>query len=78
MDRDGWKCRRCGMRNNLHCHHIVFRSERGVDASWNLITLCQLHHDKIHTYALHIFVAEGNHVGEGGGADGQLLFQEER
>lgn len=49
--RDGWKCRApgCGVRQNLHCHHIVFRSHGGDDASYNLITVCMRCHDLIHT-----------------------------
>jgi 5-methylcytosine-specific restriction endonuclease McrA len=80
MDRDGWRCRnpRCGMRNNLNCHHIIYRSEQGEDVSWNLITLCSDCHEKIHRYELYILVAEGNWVGEGGGADGRVLFWEEQ
>ena len=75
LNRDGWKCRRCGLRNNLHVHHIIFRSEMGEDVSWNLITLCSNCHDRIHDYTLYILVAEGNFVGEGGGADGEVLFR---
>jgi hypothetical protein len=80
FDRDGWKCRnpRCKSRNNLSAHHVIFRSEGGDDASWNLITLCAFHHEKIHRYELYILVAEGNWVGEGGGADGRVLFWEEQ
>ena len=80
LDRDGWKCRnpRCGFRGNLHCHHILFRSEGGDDVSWNLVTLCSECHDKIHDYTLFIFVAEGNFVGEGGGADGRIIFEEKQ
>lgn len=78
LERDGWKCRRCGYRQNLHVHHIVFRSQMGVDESWNLVTVCSECHDKIHAYNLYIDVAEGNHVGPGGGADGKLIFLEER
>ena len=76
LDRDGWKCRHCGYRQNLGCHHIVFRSEMGVDESWNLIALCNECHDKVHAYTLFVFVAEGNHVGVGGGADGKVIFSE--
>jgi|ERR1035437_4278985 hypothetical protein len=80
LNRDGWRCRnpRCGMRNNLHAHHIIFRSDMGVDESWNLVTLCSDCHDRVHAYALSILVAEGNFVGEGGGADGHLVFFEEK
>lgn len=49
LERDGWKCRNCGSRNNLHVHHIVFRSQQGPDESWNLCVLCNYCHDGIHT-----------------------------
>ena len=74
LDRDGWKCRRCRLRNNLHVHHIIFRSELGKDVSWNLITLCGDCHTLVHAYKLFIECAEENHVGEGGGADGKVIF----
>ncbi len=48
LHRDKWKCRVCKRRSNLHVHHIVYRSQLGDDASWNLITLCTLCHDGIH------------------------------
>ncbi len=73
--RDQWKCRNCGMRNDLQCHHIIFRSEMGEDVTWNLITLCSTCHDAIHSGKLYILVDEGNFVGEGGGADGEVLFK---
>lgn len=38
--RDGFKCRHCKFRNGLAAHHIIYRSQGGDDASWNLITLC--------------------------------------
>ncbi len=71
LDRDGWRCRNCGMRDNLHVHHIIFRSEMGLDVTWNLICLCQLCHDLVHNYQLFIAC---DHVGEGGGADGEVKF----
>ncbi len=74
LDRDGWKCRNCGLRNNLHCHHVVYRSELGPDETWNLVAICQECHDLVHNYKLFIGCAEGNHVGEGGGADGKVIF----
>ncbi len=74
LDRDGWKCRVCGYRNNLACHHIIFRSECGVDESWNLVTLCQIHHDAVHAYKLFIGVGPDCMIGIGGGADGRLIF----
>lgn len=48
LNRDGWKCRYCGFRNNLHVHHIIFRSDNGPDESWNLITLCSSCHNGVH------------------------------
>jgi predicted HNH restriction endonuclease len=74
LDRDGWRCRFCGFRNTLSVHHVIFRSEGGVDESWNLCTLCAICHDLIHAYKLFISVVDGNHVGKGGGADGKLRF----
>lgn len=76
LGRDSWRCRnpRCGMRNNLHVHHVVFRSEHGPDETWNLITLCSDCHDELHSYRLSIGVAEGNWVGTGGGCDGEVVF----
>jgi hypothetical protein len=76
LERDGWRCRnpRCGMRNNLHVHHIIFRSELGPDESWNLVTLCSDCHDAVHAYKLFIGVGPDCMVGIGGGADGRLIF----
>ena len=48
LERDGWKCQNCGFRNNLHVHHIVYRSHNGEDTMENLITVCNLCHDEIH------------------------------
>jgi phage terminase large subunit GpA-like protein len=74
MTRDYWKCRRCGYRQTLQVHHIIFRSEMGEDVTWNLITLCSTCHEDIHKGKLYIVVPEGNFVGEGGGADGEVRF----
>ena len=46
--RDGWRCRNCGYRGNLHVHHIKFRSDNGPDEDWNLVTLCDGCHDGVH------------------------------
>jgi 5-methylcytosine-specific restriction endonuclease McrA len=48
LDRDGGKCRSCFSRNNLHVHHITFRSQQGADEADNLITLCSSCHDGVH------------------------------
>jgi len=49
MALDGGRCRVCGTKYNLHVHHIVYRSEKQDDSVGNLITLCQKHHDLIHS-----------------------------
>ena len=48
LRRDGYKCASCGMRGNLCVHHIIFRSHRGPDEVWNLVTLCNSCHDGVH------------------------------
>ena len=40
LERDGWRCQRCGSSSNLQVHHRKFRSRFGDDAAQNLITLC--------------------------------------
>jgi hypothetical protein len=44
--RDGWRCSvpGCTSMQNLHDHHIRFRSAGGSDAPHNRITLCAFHH----------------------------------
>jgi hypothetical protein len=44
--RDGWRCAvpGCTSMQNLHAHHIRFRSAQGSDAMENRITLCAFHH----------------------------------
>ena len=44
--RDGWRCAvpGCTSMQNLHSHHIRFRSAEGSDAPENRITLCAFHH----------------------------------
>lgn len=50
--RDKWKCRCCGRREGLHAHHIVYRSQGGLDRTENLITLCFQCHDKVHAHKI--------------------------
>jgi hypothetical protein len=44
--RDGWRCTApgCTSMQNLHSHHIRFRSAEGSDDMANRITLCAFHH----------------------------------
>jgi hypothetical protein len=46
FDRDGWRCAvpGCTSMQNLHDHHIRFRSAGGSDAPENRVTLCAFHH----------------------------------
>lgn len=46
--RDGGRCRMCGTSENLHEHHIAYRSEGGTNDEHNLIVLCAEHHDLVH------------------------------
>jgi len=47
--RDDFTCQCCLMKNvSLHTHHIVFREDGGKDSIYNLITVCQKCHRKIH------------------------------
>ena len=48
LERDGWRCQRCGCRHSLEVHHQVFRSHSGTDEMSNLITLCAACHRSEH------------------------------
>lgn len=41
-------CVACGVKKNLHHHHLIPRSRGGSDEESNLITLCQRHHASLH------------------------------
>ena len=44
LERDGWRCQRCGKLENLRVHHKIKRSQQGDDALENLVTLCAYCH----------------------------------
>jgi 5-methylcytosine-specific restriction endonuclease McrA len=48
LERDGWRCQRCGSFKNLDVHHVRRRSALGDDAEANLITLCRDFHQMLH------------------------------
>ncbi len=52
LHRDGYKCqyKKAGTKHadQLHVHHVVFRSQGGSDAPDNLATLCSSCHDALH------------------------------
>lgn len=44
LERDGWRCQKCGSLENLQIHHKVKRSQQGNDSLENLVTLCTYCH----------------------------------
>ena len=50
-NRDKGQCRICGTTQNLHLHHIKYRSERRdlINEPSNLIMLCAKHHQEVHS-----------------------------
>ena len=47
--RDNFTCKKCGKKNTrLEAHHIVWISKDGKDSIYNVITLCEKCHDKVH------------------------------
>ena len=40
LERDDWRCQRCGSLENLQIHHQTKRSQQGDDTLANLVTLC--------------------------------------
>lgn len=52
LARDNHICQYCKGKsrdNKLHVHHIIFRSNGGTDKPDNLITLCETHHNELHS-----------------------------
>jgi hypothetical protein len=58
LTRDGFKCVECGWsrkdvtpgdpRQFLELHHVQAHADKGANTADNLITLCNVHHDKVH------------------------------
>ena len=47
--RDNFTCQKCGRKETtLSAHHIVWTSKGGKDSIYNLITLCEDCHSKVH------------------------------
>ena len=47
--RDNFTCQKCGKHAvRLEAHHIVWTTKGGKDSIYNLITLCENCHDKVH------------------------------
>ena len=52
LERDDWRCQKCGSLENLPIHHQTKRSQQGNDSLANLVTLCARCH-----------MAEQDHLG---------------
>lgn len=55
LDRDNYRCqnKKCTSKcKKLEVHHIIFRSNNGSDEALNLITLCKVCHDDLHSNKL--------------------------
>lgn len=48
LQRDDWRCQRCGAMSELEVHHQQSRGYLGDDSESNLITLCHRCHAKLH------------------------------
>jgi 5-methylcytosine-specific restriction endonuclease McrA len=48
LERDGWRCQKCGSLKDLQVHHQKYRSRQGSDSLANLVTLCAYCHMEEH------------------------------
>jgi 5-methylcytosine-specific restriction endonuclease McrA len=48
LERDDWRCQKCGSLENLQVHHQIKRSQQGDDALRNLVTMCARCHMEEH------------------------------
>lgn len=48
LARDHGRCRKCGTRFRLEVHHIIYRFPWTATVLEDLMTVCELHHRKIH------------------------------
>ena len=46
LDRDGWRCRRCGRPGRLEVHHVNGNPSDNREA--NLLTYCRTCHIEVH------------------------------
>jgi len=44
LERDGWRCQKCGSLKNLHIHHKIKLGHQGSGSLENLVTLCAYCH----------------------------------
>jgi len=48
LERDGWRCQKCGSLENLQVHHKIKKSQQGSDTLGNLVSLCAHCHMEEH------------------------------
>ena len=48
LERDQWRCQKCGALENLQVHHKIKRSQLGDGSLANLVTLCAHCHMEEH------------------------------
>lgn len=48
LDRDAWRCRRCGGAGRLDVHHVVPVADGGTDDPANLEAICRDCHVALH------------------------------
>lgn len=50
-ERDEGVCQLCGTNQNIHAHHVLYRSQRKdlIDEPTNMILLCEEHHSLVHS-----------------------------
>ena len=52
LERDGWRCQRCGEPGRLEVHHRRKVADGGTDDLDNLVTLCRGCHLRAHRRVL--------------------------
>ena len=53
--RDLFTCQICGSTDNVQGHHILDVQFGGSSNVNNIVTLCKIHHDKVHAGKINIF-----------------------
>lgn len=56
LEHQGEPCDLCELRLGVHVHHKTFRSQGGGDVPDNLLWLCYICHDDIHSGRLDRYV----------------------
>lgn len=53
LERDNYRCAITGRRDNLECHHVLFRSLGGMGVEYNLVMLNRDIHHTLHNTKQH-------------------------